>query len=174
MFRAGCVCGDEGQVDLRSGHAGKLDFCLFGSFFQALHRHFVVAEVNALVLFEFVRHPIDDALVEVVAAQMVVAGGGQNFLHAFAHLDDGHIKGTAAQVVDHDFLVALFIHAIGQSRSCGLVDDAFNIQSGNFTGVFGGLTLCVGKICRNGDDRFGNFFTQITFRVGFQFLQDHC
>ncbi len=58
------------------------------------------------VLLELADQLLDDALVEVVAAQAVVAGGGQNFDNAVADLQNGDIEGAAAQVVDHDLLVA--------------------------------------------------------------------
>ncbi len=114
MLRAGGVRRDERQVDGRAGHAGQLDLGLFGGLLQALRGHFVLAQVDAVFLLELIGQPVDDALVEVVAAQMGVAGSGKHFGHAVAHLDDGHVERAAAQVVDHDLLVVFFIHAVGQ------------------------------------------------------------
>ena len=81
------------------------------------------------------------ALVEVVAAQMGVTGGGQNLNDAVADLQNGYIEGAAAQVVDHDLLVLFLIDAVSQSGCGGLVDDTLDIQTGNLTGILGGLTL---------------------------------
>ena len=113
MLGAGGVGGDEGQVDGGAGHAGELDLCLLGGLLDALHGHLVAGEVDALLGLKAVENPVHNALVEVVAAQAVVAGGGQHFLDAVAHLDDGHVEGAAAQIVHHDLLVVVLIHAVG-------------------------------------------------------------
>ncbi len=52
----------------------------------------VLAQVQALVLLEVVGQPVDDALVEVVTAQVCVAAGGQHLEHAIAHLWHHKIK----------------------------------------------------------------------------------
>ena len=173
VLGAGGVGGDIGQVDVGGGHAGQLDLGLLGGLLQALHGHLVARQVDAGVLLELGGHPVHDALVEVVAAQAVVAGGGQHLDHAVAHLQHGHVEGAAAQVVDHDLLVGLLIHAVGQRRGGGLVDDALDVQTGDLAGVLGGLTLGVGEVGGHGDDRLGHALAQIGLGVGLQLLQDH-
>ena len=68
MLGTCCVCGDIGQIDSGSSCGGKLDLGLFGSFLKSLHSHLVAAEVDSLDLLEFAEHPVDDPLVEVIAA----------------------------------------------------------------------------------------------------------
>ena len=104
---------------------------------------------------------------------MVVAGGGQHLDGAVADGQQGHVEGAAAQVVDHDLLLVLLIHAIGQSSGGGLVDDTFDLQAGDLAGVLGGLALGIGEVGGNGDDRLGDLFAQIGFGVNLQLLQDH-
>ena len=174
MLRTGLVSRDKGQVDGGGGHAGQLDLCLFGSLLEALHRHFVGRKVNAGLGSERLHHPVDDALVKVVAAEAVVTGGRENLLHAVAHLDDGNVEGAAAEVIYHDLLVVFFVYAVGQ-RGCGrLVDDPLDVQTGDLACVLGRLTLCVGEISRNGDDRLRDGLAEISLRVSLELLQDHC
>ena len=173
MLGAGCIGGDERQVDLAAHCAGQLDLCLLGSFLQALSGHLVLAQVDAVLGLEGIRHPVDDALVEVVAAQMGVAVGGQNFGNAVAHLDDGDIEGAAAEVVDHDLLVVFLIDAVCQRSGSGLVDDTLDVQARDGAGVLGSLTLAVVEIGGNGDDGLGDGLAQISFGVSLQLLQDH-
>ena len=171
---AGLVNADERQGDLGAGDAGQVDLSLFSGIFQTLHRHLVAGQVNAVRGLEAGNQPVDNSLVEVVAAQVVVTSSCQNFLNAFTHLDDGYIEGTAAEVIYHDFLVAFLVSAISQS-SCGrFVDDTLYIQACNMASVLGCLTLCVGEVCRAGDNCFGNRLAEVSFCVCFQFLQNHC
>ena len=78
VLGAGGVGGDIGQVDVGGGHAGELNLGLLSSLLETLHSHLVVAQVDALALLELGNQVVDDALVEVVAAQMGVAGRGQD------------------------------------------------------------------------------------------------
>ena len=87
-------------------------------------------------------------------------------------IQDGHIEGAAAQVIDHDLLSVLLVHAIGQGRGGGLVDDTLHVQTGDPAGVLGGLTLGVGEVGGDGDDRLGDRLTEIRLGIGLQFLQD--
>ena len=83
-----------------------------------------LAQINALIALELVSKPIDDALIPVIATQVVVAIGCCNFEYAIAQLKDGNIERAAADVVHKDLLVRLLIHAIGKCSCGGLVDDA--------------------------------------------------
>ena len=78
--------------------------------------------------------------------------GSQNFSNAIAHLDDGNIERTTAQVVNHDLLVGFLINAVSQRSCCRLVDDTLYVQTSNGTGVLGCLTLAVVEVSGNGDD----------------------
>ncbi len=123
---------------------------------QALQRLAVLAQVDAVLALELVGEVIDDAQVEVIAAQEGIAAGGAHLEDAVAHIQDGDIEGAAAQVVDGDDLVFLLIQPIGQGRSGRLVDDAQHFQPGDLAGVFGGVALGVVEVGRHGDDRLGD------------------
>ncbi len=82
--RAARPCGDKREIDLRLHHLRELDLGLFRCFLQPLQRHLVLAQVDAVLFLEFVNQPVDDLLVDVVAAQVGVAVGGLYFHHAAA------------------------------------------------------------------------------------------
>ncbi len=67
------VRGDERQVHGRLGDRGELYLGLLRGLEQPLQRLRVAAEVDAFVALELVREVVDDAAVEVVAAQVPVA-----------------------------------------------------------------------------------------------------
>ncbi len=140
MLRAGGVRRDIRQVDVRGGHAGKLNLGL---------------------------------LSQVVAAEAVVAGGGQNFDDAVADLQHRHVERAAAEVIDHDLLVGLLVQTVSQCGRGRLVDDALDVETRDLAGVLGGLALGVGEVGRDGDDRFRDGLAEVGFRVSLQLLQNH-
>ena len=173
MLGAVLVGGDEGQVDLGLHSRGQVFLGLFRGFLQALEGHAVLGQINAVFLFEFFHQPVDDALVEVFAAQEGVAVGGAHFHDVVAHFQNGNIEGAAAQVEDGDLFIGFFVRTVGQRGGRGLVDDALDFQAGDAAGVLGGLALGVVEVGGHGDDRFGDRLAQIGFGVGLEFGQDH-
>src|SRR3972149_1256230 len=93
VLGAGGVGGDEGEVDLRLHDGGELHLRLLRALLEALQGHAVLAQVSRLALLELLDQPVHDALVEVVAAEVGVAGGGLDVEGAFADLQDGDVEG---------------------------------------------------------------------------------
>ena len=118
-------------------------------------------------------HPVDDALIEIVAAKMRVAVGGLHLDDALAHFEDRHVERAAAEVVDGDRFVLLLVEAVGQRRRGRLVDDAQDVQAGDLAGVLGGLPLRVVEVRRHRDDRVGDLLAEVVLGRGLQLLQHH-
>ncbi len=173
MFRPTGVGCDEGQVDLSLHHGGQLDLGLFSRLFQPLQSHAILAQINALLLPELVGHPVDDDLVEVIAAQEGVAVGGFDLEHAVAHVQDGDVEGAAAQIIDCDPLINLFIQPVSQGGGCRLIDDPKHLEAGNATGILGGLALAVVEISRDGDHGLGDGLAQVLLGIVLDLLQHH-
>ena len=168
----GLVSRDEGQVDFGFHRRGQFLFGGFCGVFQTLKSHAVLGKVDALFLLEFFHQIVDDALVEVFAAEEGVAVGGAHFNHVVAHFEDGHVERAAAEVEHDDLFVGLFVKTVGKGSRGGFVDDTLDVESGDLSGVLGGLTLGVVEVGRDGDDRFGHGFAEIGFSVGFQLAED--
>ena len=139
------------SIDRRQLHLGLLRRLL-----QALQRHPVLAEIDALVLLELGDDPVDDPLIEVVAAEVRVAVGRLDLDHAFADFEDRDVERAAAEVVDRDGLVLLLVEAVGERRRGRLVDDAHHLEAGDLPGVLGRLPLRVVEVRRHGDDRLAS------------------
>ena len=123
-FGPGRVGRDERQVDVGRGLLRQVLLGLLARFLEPLQGHRVLAQVDAVLLLEFVGHVIDEDLIEVVAAQVGVAVGGLDLEDAVADVQDGDVEGAAAQVEHGDLLVLLLVEPIGQRRGRRLVDDA--------------------------------------------------
>ena len=73
------------------------------------------AQIGALALLELGEHVIDDAPIEVLAAEEGVAGRREHLDDALAELEDRDVERAAAQVVDGDLLLGRF--ARGRRRA---------------------------------------------------------
>src|SRR6185437_1740359 len=171
------IGGDERQVDVRRHRARQLHLRLLGGLLQALERHRILREVDALIALELADDPVDHALVEVVAAQVRVAVGRLDLElpRAFdvVELEHADVVGAAAQVEHGDLLILLLVEAIGECGGCGLVDDAEHVEAGDLAGVLGGLALRVVEVGRNGDDRLRHRIPEVVFRRLLHLLEDH-
>ena len=178
VLRARRVGRDVGQVDVGLGLAGQLDLGLFSGFLQALQRENVLGQVDALFLLELGHDEVDDALVEVFAAQERVAVGGQHFeLHLavdVGDLDDRDVERAAAQVIDGDLAVALavLVEAERERRGGRFVDDALDVQARDAAGVLGGLALAVVEVGRHRDDGLGHFLAEVVLGRLLHLAQD--
>ena len=173
VLRAGCIRRDERQIDVGGSDAGELNLRLLGRLLQSLHRHLVGAQVNAALALEGVGNPVHDACIEVIAAETVVARGGQHLEDAVRDLEDRDIERTAAEVKDHDLLLGFLIHAVCQCGRGRLVDDTLDVQARDLARVLGCLALCVREVRGDGDDRLCDLRAEISLGVRLQLLQDH-
>ncbi|EGD00055.1 putative NAD-specific glutamate dehydrogenase encoded in antisense gene pair with dnaKJ [Burkholderia sp. TJI49] len=169
VLRARCVGRDVRQVDFGLLARRQLDLRLFGRFLQALQREHVLRQVDALLLLELADDVIDDALVEVLAAEERVAVGRQHFELHFAvdvrDLDDRHVEGTAAEVIHGDLAVALLgLVEAERERSRGrLVDDPLDFEARDAAGVLGRLALAVVEVRRHRDHGFRDRLAEVVF-----------
>ena len=149
------------------------DLGLLGRRLQALDRHRVLGQVDALVLLELGEQPVDDHLVDVVATEVGVAVGRLDLDHAFADLEDRDVEGAAAEVVDRDLLVGLLVQAVGQGRRGGLVDQAPDLEAGDPAGVLGRLALRVVEVGRHRDDRLLDLAAEVVLGRLLELAQHH-
>ena len=141
---------------------------------MTLHGGRVAAQIDLVFVFEFPDQIVHDALVKIVAAKVIVAGGGQHLDHTGGDVQNGHVERAAAKVIDHDLLRLLAVNAVGQRRCGRLIDDALDVESGNAACVRRGLTLGVGEVGGDGNDGVRDRLAEIALRIPLELLQDHC
>jgi hypothetical protein len=173
VLGAGLVGGDERQVDLALLRGRQLDLGLLRGLVEALEGHGVLREVDALVAAELRGEPVDDGLVEVVAAQVVVARGRLDLEHAVGDLEHGHVERAAAEVEDEDRVVGLLVEAVRERGRGRLVDDALDVEAGDPAGVLGRLALVVVEVRGNGDHRGVDGLAEVGLGVGLELRERH-
>jgi len=178
VLRARGVGRHVGQVDVGLRAVGELDLGLLGGFLEALQREHVLGQVDALVLPELGDDVVDDALVEVLAAEEGVAVGRQHLELLLAvdvgNLDDRDVEGAAAEVEDGDLAVALavLVEAEGERGGGRLVDDALDVEAGDAAGVLGRLALAVVEVGRHRDHGLGHFLAEVVLGGFLHLAQD--
>ena len=115
------------------------------------------------MLLELVGHVVDQALIEVVAAEVGVAVGADDAEHAVGHFEHRDVERAAAEVEHDDLLVLLLVQAVGQRGGRRLVDDPRHLQAGDLAGVLGGLPLGVVEIRRDGNHGLVHLVAQVGF-----------
>ncbi len=173
VLGARLVGGDERQVDLGLDGRAELDLRLLRGLLQALQRHAVTPQVDAVLLLELLGDPVDHALVEVVAPEVRVAVRRLDFEDALADLQDRDVERPPAQVVHGDLLVLLLVETIGQGGGRGLVDDAEHLEPGDLSRVLGGLALAVVEVGGHGDHGLADLVAEIGLRRLLQLAEDH-
>src|SRR5580704_3150329 len=112
-----------------------------------------------------------EQVVDVVAAEVRVAIRREDLIDvAFGggdELENGDVKGAAAEIIDRYAAPLFFVQAIRESGCGWLVDQAQNFETGDFAGVFGGLALGVVEIRGDGDDGAFDRFAEKGFSPAF-------
>ena len=162
-----------GQADHACFRAGQFFLCLFCCFVNPLHGRNILAGIHTVFPAQFIDQIIDDPGIEIIATQVVVAVGGKHLNHTVTDLNNGHVKGAAAQVIDHDLLCSAVIQTIGKGRRGRFVDNSLYIQSCNTTGILGCLPLDIIEVSRNSNNGIGHFLAQILFGILTELPQDH-
>ena len=106
----------------------------------------VAGNILTPFVLDLVERDAHQQVVDVVAAQVCVAVGGQNFEDAFMQAQNGNIERAAAQIVDRDHSVFALIESVGQRRGRRLIHQPQHFESRDAPGVLGGLPLRVVEV----------------------------
>ncbi len=142
---------------------------------ESSHGSFVVSDVNSVLLEEVCGTVLDEFVVEVFSAQMCVSGSGLHFEDSVFDGQEGHIESSTSQIEDEHvlFSLALLVESVGDGGSGGLVDDSQYVESGNHSGVLGGLSLGVVEVGGHRDHSVFNWLGQVGFSGFFHLNQHH-
>lgn len=160
------------QHYLRLGHHGEAvfgDLCPLPQHRDGLD---VVEEIRAVLSHEgLVDHPHHD-VVEVEPAQVAVALDGQHAQLVLACLHHGDVKRAAAEVVYEKPAARHPVRAVAERGGGGLVQDTYQVESGDRARVGGRLAACRVEVGRYGDHRLPDWLAEKCLGVLLEALED--
>ena len=165
MQRTIAAGSNEGKRNRGAQHAREFLLRLLSRFRQPLQGLAIAAQINLVLLFKGISQPVDDALIEIVAAELRVTVRRLDVKNAIGDAQQRHVKGAATKVEDQDPFDGAAVKAIGQSSCSGLIEDALHRDARQPSGVTGGLALCVVEVSGHGHHCRFHRFTQISGRV---------
>ena len=105
---------------------------------------------------------------------MCIASSGQDFEDTVVNGEEGNIKSSTTEIVDDDLgLLPPLVKAVGDGGGGGLVDNTEDLETGNGTGILGGLTLSVVEVGGDGDDGVGDLLAEVSLSGLVNLDQDH-
>ncbi|RMY22452.1 hypothetical protein D0866_11934, partial [Hortaea werneckii] len=109
---------------------------------------------------------VNKTVVEVLATKVSVTGGRLDLEDTLLDGQERHIESATTQVEDEHvaLTLVLLVQTVGDSGSGRLVDDTEDVQTGNETGVLGGLSLRVVEATNEGVVRLPWSLAMISMR----------
>ena len=173
MHRLAVDLGEILLFDPRKGMIGEMLLGGLGGAMDARHRPRIAAHVRLVLDLQVIEHALDDIVVEVVAAEVVVAVAGDHLDHALLNAHDRDVEGPAAEIVDEHPFALLLRRLVDEGRRGRLVDDAGHLEPGDLAGFAGRLPLRVGKERRDRDHRLPHRLAKPNLGDHLQAAQDH-
>lgn len=149
------------QVDFSLGGRGELNLGLFSSLSDSLDGHLVLLDIDSGLGLELINDPVGDDGINVLSSARGISVGGLDLEDSVVDFENGDIESTTSQIVDGDNFSLVLIHSVSQGGSGWLVDDSENIESGDFSGVLGSLSLGVIEVGWDGDDGLRAWLSEV-------------
>jgi len=107
----------------------------------------VLANIGTGLLLVRLDEVLDDAVIEIFTSKMGVTSGGQNLEDTVVDGEKRNIEGSSSEIVDDDLrFTTLLVETVGDGGGGRLVDDTEDLETGDGSGILGGLTLSVVEV----------------------------
>ena len=141
---------------------------------QPAHSPGVLGNVGARLLLVELDKVVDDTVVKVFTTKVGITSNGQDHKDTFIDEEKRDIETSTTEIVDDDPGSTIpLVETVGDGGSCGLVDDTEDLETGNGTGVHGGVTLSIVEVGGNGNDGVGNLLSKVSLGNLLHLDQDH-
>jgi len=167
----------EERVDLNGGLSSGREGTLgtLASSAETTESTGVGGQVLLVLALELVDEVVDETVVEVLTTKVSVTSSGLDLEDTLLNGQEGHIEGTTTKIEDEDVALTLLllVKTVGNGSGGGLVNDTEDVETGNETGVLGGLTLRVVEVGGDSDDSVVNGATELSLSGLTHLGEDH-
>merc|ERR1712166_1722486 len=155
--------------------SGEGSLGLFALSSESSERSVVGGDVDLGLLLEFGHAEVDESVIEIFTTEMGVSVGSLDLEDTVLNGEEGDIEGTTTEIEDEhvSFLGVLFVETVGDSSGGGLVDDSLDGESGNGSGILGGLSLGIVEVGGDGDNGVGDGLTHVSLSDFLHLDEDH-
>src|SRR5882757_5568626 len=160
------------DIDVCQRLRRKRDLGFDDRFAYGLDTFRLLPKIDTLIAGNVVERNRDQEVVNVIAAQMGITVGGDDFKNAFMQPENGDVEGAAAEIINCDDAFFLAIEAIGQGGGRGLIDQSQNFQARHASRILRCLPLGVVKVRGHRDHCLGDRGSEIPLRVALKLAQD--
>ena len=100
-------------------------------------------------MLEFLDEVVDETVIEIHATKVSVTSSSLDFENTLLDCHDRDIGRSSTKTKDEDVALAdtRLAETVGDGGSGGLVDDTEHLETGDCSGVLGGLALSVVEVC---------------------------
>ena len=118
---------------------------------------------------------VDESVVEILSSQVGVTSGGLDLEDTLLNGQEGDIESSTSEIEDENVALTLdlLVETVSNGRGGWLVDDAKDVESGDKTGILGGLTLGVVEVGWDGDNGVVDGSSQVCLSGLAHLDQDH-
>ncbi len=102
MFWPAGIRRNKGKIDICRNGTRQFNLGFFGRFTQTLKSHFVIFQINARFIFKLSNDMVNQSIVHVRSAKLIIAAGRQNFkrrrfvIRVPAHFQNRNVQGSSA------------------------------------------------------------------------------
>lgn len=133
---------DAGGLLTGEGPLGLLNLAL-----QFTRGTEVLGDVGTSLLLVALDKIVNDAVVEIFTTKVGVTSSSQDLEDTVVDGEEGDIKSSTTEIVDDDLrFTALLVKTVGDGGGGRFVDDTEDGETGDGSGVLGGLTLSVVEV----------------------------
>jgi len=132
-------------------------------------------DVLLVLSLELLGEVVDKSVIEIFTTQVSVTSGGFDLEDTVFDGENGDIKGSATKIEDEDVSLGadLLVKTVSDGSSGRLVDDTEDVETGNGTGVLGGLSLRVVEVSGDSDDSVGDILSKVSLGGVSHLGEDH-
>jgi hypothetical protein len=115
---------------------------------------------------EFLLEVLKQVGVEILTSQVGITSSSFDSENTTLDVEKGNIESSTTEIINQNISLLVGLsgtETVGNGSSSWLVDDTEDVETGDRTGILGGLTLVVVEVGGNGNNSLSDLLAQLNF-----------